>query len=37
MDIEGVAHDTPEKIVTVDIDPATGVTACRRRKDRRAP
>jgi succinyl-CoA synthetase beta subunit len=27
MDIEGVAHDTPEKIVTVDIDPAKGVTA----------
>ncbi len=26
MDIEAVAHDTPEKIVTVDIDPATGVT-----------
>jgi succinyl-CoA synthetase beta subunit len=27
MDIEGVAHDTPEKIVTVDIDPTKGVTA----------
>ena len=27
MDIEAVAHDTPEKIVTVDIDPAAGVTA----------
>jgi succinyl-CoA synthetase beta subunit len=26
MDIEAVAHDTPEKIVTVDIDPAAGVT-----------
>ncbi len=26
MDIEGVAHDTPEKIITVDIDPAKGVT-----------
>ncbi|KAA0968270.1 ADP-forming succinate--CoA ligase subunit beta [Aureimonas fodinaquatilis] len=26
MDIEAVAHDTPEKIVTVAIDPATGVT-----------
>ncbi len=26
MDIEAVAHDTPEKIVTVDIDPGTGVT-----------
>ncbi|MCM2505722.1 ADP-forming succinate--CoA ligase subunit beta [Aureimonas altamirensis] len=27
MDIEAVAHDTPEKIITVAIDPATGVTA----------
>ncbi|MBX3579180.1 MAG: ADP-forming succinate--CoA ligase subunit beta [Rhizobiaceae bacterium] len=27
MDIEAVAHDTPEKIVTVAIDPAKGVTA----------
>jgi succinyl-CoA synthetase beta subunit len=27
MDIEAVAHDTPEKIVTVDIDPEKGVTA----------
>src|SRR6187549_1008011 len=27
MDIEGVAHDTPEKIHTVDIDSVTGVTA----------
>jgi len=26
MDIEQVAHDTPEKIVTVAIDPETGVT-----------
>ena len=26
MDIETVAHDTPEKIVTVAIDPVTGVT-----------
>ncbi len=26
MDIEAVAHDTPEKIVTVAIDPLTGVT-----------
>ncbi len=25
MDIEQVAHDTPDKIVTIDIDPATGV------------
>ena len=24
MDIEAVAHDTPEKIQTLDIDPATG-------------
>jgi succinyl-CoA synthetase beta subunit len=27
MDIEAVAHDTPEKIATIAIDPATGVTA----------
>jgi succinyl-CoA synthetase beta subunit len=27
MDIEGVAHDTPEKIITVDIDPQKGVAA----------
>ncbi len=27
MDIETVAHDTPEKIVTVAIDPTQGVTA----------
>ncbi|MEZ5955289.1 MAG: ADP-forming succinate--CoA ligase subunit beta [Hyphomonas sp.] len=27
MDIEQVAHDTPEKILTLSIDPATGVTA----------
>jgi succinyl-CoA synthetase beta subunit len=27
MDIEAVAHDTPEKIVTVAIDPQAGVTA----------
>ena len=26
MDIEAVAHDTPEKIVNVDIDPTAGVT-----------
>jgi len=26
MDIEGVAHDTPEKIITLAIDPETGVT-----------
>ena len=29
MDIEAVAHDTPEKIITVAIDPETGVTASR--------
>ncbi len=27
MDIEAVAHDTPEKIIAVDIDPLAGVTA----------
>src|SRR3569832_913222 len=27
MDIEAVAHDTPDKIVTVDINPTKGVTA----------
>ncbi|WP_421762061.1 ADP-forming succinate--CoA ligase subunit beta [Devosia sp.] len=27
MDIETVAHDTPEKIIAVDIDPTAGVTA----------
>ncbi|HAY06022.1 MAG TPA: ADP-forming succinate--CoA ligase subunit beta, partial [Hyphomonas sp.] len=27
MDIEAVAHDTPEKIITVQIDPLKGVTA----------
>ncbi len=27
MDIETVAHDTPEKIITVAIDPSAGVTA----------
>ncbi|HVY51146.1 MAG TPA: ADP-forming succinate--CoA ligase subunit beta [Devosia sp.] len=27
MDIETVAHDTPERIVTVDIDPEKGVTS----------
>jgi succinyl-CoA synthetase beta subunit len=26
MDIEAVAHDTPEKILTIDIDPEAGVT-----------
>ncbi|MBB4278824.1 ADP-forming succinate--CoA ligase subunit beta [Rhizobium mongolense] len=32
MDIETVAHDTPEKIITVAIDPAKGVTAEDSRK-----
>src|SRR3954470_16882079 len=27
MDIEGVAHDTPEKIITVAVDPDKGLTA----------
>jgi succinyl-CoA synthetase beta subunit len=27
MDIEAVAHDTPDKIVTIDINPEAGVTA----------
>jgi succinyl-CoA synthetase beta subunit len=27
MDIEAVAHDTPEKIITLSVDPATGVMA----------
>src|SRR5690606_23865254 len=27
MDIEQVAHDTPEKIITVPVDPETGLTA----------
>src|SRR3954463_14975064 len=27
MDIETVAHDTPDRIITVDIDPTKGVTA----------
>jgi succinyl-CoA synthetase beta subunit len=27
MDIEAVAHDTPEKIHTIAIDPEAGVTA----------
>jgi succinyl-CoA synthetase beta subunit len=27
MDIEAVAHDTPEKIINVDVEPETGVTA----------
>jgi len=32
MDIETVAHDTPEKIVTLPIDPDTGVTAADAQK-----
>ena len=32
MDIEGVAHDTPEKIITLPIDPATGVTSADAQK-----
>ena len=32
MDIEKVAHDTPEKIVTFSVDPATGVMAHHGRK-----
>ena len=32
MDIEAVAHDTPEKIITVAIDPEKGVTASDDRK-----
>ena len=32
MDIEQVAHDTPEKILTIDIDPAAGYQAYHGRK-----
>ena len=32
MDIEKVAHDTPEKIVTLSIDPASGYTPFHGRK-----
>ncbi len=32
MDIEKVAHDTPEKILTISIDPATGYQAFHGRK-----
>ncbi len=32
MDIEGVAHDTPEKIITEIVDPATGLTAAQGAK-----
>ena len=34
MDIEKVAHDTPEKIVTLSIDPAAGYSAVPRPQDR---
>ena len=37
MDIEKVAHDTPEKIVTLSIDPASGYRALPRPQDRRGP
>jgi succinyl-CoA synthetase beta subunit len=39
MDIEQVAEDTPEKILTVNIDPLTGVTAddaCQARESAQA-
>jgi len=32
MDIEGVAHDTPEKIITEIVDPATGLTYAQAKK-----
>ena len=32
MDIEGVAHDTPEKIITEIVDPAVGLTAVQGKK-----
>ena len=32
MDIEKVAHDTPDKIVTLSIDPASGYSAFHGRK-----
>ncbi len=32
MDIEKVAHDTPEKIVTLSIDPASGFSDFHGRK-----
>ena len=35
MDIEEVAHDTPEKILTFSIDPATGVCPHHGRARRR--
>jgi len=32
MDIEGVAHDTPEKIITEIVDPALGLTDAQAKK-----
>ena len=32
MDIEAVAHDTPEKILTFDVDPASGISSFHGRK-----
>jgi succinyl-CoA synthetase beta subunit len=32
MDIEGVAHDTPEKIITEIVDPALGMTGAQAKK-----
>jgi succinyl-CoA synthetase beta subunit len=32
MDIEGVAHDTPEKIITEIVDPALGLTGAQAKK-----
>ena len=32
MDIEEVAHSTPEKIITLDVDPASGVSGFHARK-----
>ncbi len=36
MNIEEVAHDTPEKITTVAIDPATGLTTADHGEGHRA-
>jgi succinyl-CoA synthetase beta subunit len=36
MDIEEVAHDAPERITTIDIDPASGVTAANAAQAARA-
>ncbi len=32
MNIEDVAHDTPEKIITMDVDPASGISGFHARK-----